>query len=185
MKINNDNVVLELHKRNPKALDFIVDIYGGLIKSIVKKTLFNFEDSGSIDECVNDVFLGIWNNIDKFHKDNSFKNWIAAIAKYKAIDYQRKLIKGLNNRNIDAIEIQVNDTVDKKLLEKETYDELLKLLSKLKSRDKEIFIRKYFNDESTKDIAAKLNVNKEVINNRLSRGRKKLREFIFSEVKKP
>ncbi|OAA84025.1 sigma-70 family RNA polymerase sigma factor [Clostridium ljungdahlii] len=185
MKINNDNVVSELHKRNPKALDFIVDIYGGLIKSIVKKTLFNFKNSGSVDECVNDVFLGIWNNIDEFHKDNSFKSWIAAIAKYKAIDYQRKLIKEWNSKNIDGIEIQINDTVDKRILEKETYDELLKLLSKLKPRDKEIFIRRYFNGESTKEIAAKLNVNKEVINNRLSRGRKKLRKIIFSEVKKP
>jgi hypothetical protein len=38
MKINNNNnVVLELHKRNSKALDFVVNTYGGLIKSIVKK----------------------------------------------------------------------------------------------------------------------------------------------------
>lgn len=97
MKINDDNVVSELQKKIPKALDFIVGIYGGLIKSIVQKTLFNFEDSGNVDECINDVFLGIWNNIDKFHKDNKLKSWIAAIAKYKAIDYQRKLLKELNN----------------------------------------------------------------------------------------
>lgn len=184
MKINNDNVVAELHKKNPKALDFIVDTYGGLIKSIVQKTLFNFEDSGNVDECINDVFLGIWNNIDKFHKDNKLKSWIAAIAKYKAIDYQRKLIKELNSENIDNLEIEDVTTVDKKLLEKENYEELLKLLSKLKPQDKEIFVRKYFNDESTKDIASSLNVNKEVINNRLSRGRKKLKELIVREVNK-
>jgi len=34
--------------------------------------------------------LAIWDNIDSFDEDkNSFKNWVAAISKYKSIDYQR------------------------------------------------------------------------------------------------
>lgn len=184
VKINNDNVISQLKKKNSKALDFIVDTYGGLIHSIVKKTLFNFENNGSVEECVNDVLLAIWNNIEKFHQNNNFKSWIAAISKYKAIDYQRKLIKVLNNQNIDAMEIKSRDTVDKELLQKENYNEMMKLLSNLKQQDREIFIRKYFNDEPSGDIAEKLNVNKEVVNNRLSRGRKKLRKIIFREVDK-
>ncbi|MGH4123422.1 MAG: sigma-70 family RNA polymerase sigma factor [Clostridium sp.] len=184
MRLNEDNVISELRKRNPKALDFIIDKYGGLIQSIVKKTLFNFEGSGSVEECMNDVFLAIWNNIDKFYKENSFKSWIAAIAKYKAIDYKRKLLKELYNENLENIEMQQEDTSDKKILEKENHEELMALLSRLKPEDKKIFILRYFNEESTKEIAEKLDVNKEVINNRLSRGRKKLRKLIFSEVNK-
>ncbi|EEP52318.1 sigma factor [Clostridium butyricum] len=35
--------------------------------------------------------LGLWNNIDKFYENKSeFKNWIAGIAKFKAIDYSLK-----------------------------------------------------------------------------------------------
>lgn len=184
VKINNDNVISQLKKKNPRALDFIVDTYGGLIHSIVKKTLFNFENNGSVEECVNDVLLDIWKNIEKFHQNNNFKSWIAAISKYKAIDYQRKLIKVLNNQDIDGMEIKSRDTVDKELLQKENYNEMMKLLSNLKQQDREIFIRKYFNDEPSGDIAEKLNVNKEVVNNRLSRGRKKLRKIIFREVDK-
>nr|WP_080600978.1 sigma-70 family RNA polymerase sigma factor [Clostridium tyrobutyricum] len=184
VKINNDNVISQLKKKNPRALDFIVDTYGGLIHSIVKKTLFNFENNGSVEECVNDVLLAIWKNIEKFHQNNNFKSWIAAISKYKAIDYQRKLIKVLNNQDIDGMEIKSRDTVDKELLQKENYNEMMKLLSNLKQQDREIFIRKYFNDEPSGDIAEKLNVNKEVVNNRLSRGRKKLRKIIFREVDK-
>ncbi|WP_039658525.1 sigma-70 family RNA polymerase sigma factor [Clostridium tyrobutyricum] len=184
MKINNDNVISQLKKKNPRALDFIVDTYGGLIHSIVKKTLFNFENNGSVEECVNDVLLAIWKNIEKFHQNNNFKSWIAAISKYKAIDYQRKLIKVLNNQDIDGMEIKSRDTVDKELLQKENYNEMMKLLSNLKQQDREIFIRKYFNDEPSGDIAEKLNVNKEVVNNRLSRGRKKLRKIIFRPASK-
>ncbi|WP_373844660.1 sigma-70 family RNA polymerase sigma factor [Clostridium sp.] len=184
MKINRDNVIFELRKRNTKALEFIVDTYGGLIKSIVVKILFNFQYSGSVEECINDIFLAIWNNIDKFHEDNSLKSFISAIARYKAIDYQRKLVKELNVKNIDDMSIKSSTYVDKKILEKEIYEELLKLLSNLKPKDKDIFIKKYFEDENTCDIAKKLNVRKEVVNNRLSRGRKKLRKIIFGEVSK-
>jgi len=184
MRLNEDNVVSELKKRNPKALDFIIDKYGGLIQSIVKKTLFNFEGSGSVEECMNDIFLAIWNNVDKFQKENSFKSWIAAISKYKAIDYKRKLIKELYNENLENIEIRQEDVSDKEILQKENREELMTLLSRLKPEDKEIFIRRYFNEESTKEIAENLEINREVVNNRLSRGRKRLRELIFSEVNK-
>jgi len=184
MRLNEDSVISELKKRNPKALDFIIDKYGGLIHSIVKKTLFNFEGSGSVEECMNDIFLAIWNNVDKFQKENSFKSWIAAISKYKAIDYKRKLIKELYNENLENIEIRQEDVSDKEILQKENREELMTLLSRLKPEDKEIFIRRYFNEESTKEIAENLEINREVVNNRLSRGRKRLRELIFSEVNK-
>lgn len=43
---------------------------------------------------MNDVLLAIWDHIDSFQPEkNSFKNWIAAIEKYKAIDYLRKYQK--------------------------------------------------------------------------------------------
>lgn len=184
MILNEDNVVCELKKKNPKALDFIVDKYGGLIYSIVKKTLFNFEGTGKIEECMNDVLLAIWNNIDKFKNVNSFKNWIGAIAKYKAIDYKRKLIKELPNENLENIEIAQEDMSPTNILNKEIRSELMDLLSNLKEEDKEIFIRRYFNEETPKEIGIKLGRNRKFINNRLSRGRKKLRKLLFSEVNK-
>ncbi|MCH3964437.1 MAG: sigma-70 family RNA polymerase sigma factor [Clostridium sp.] len=184
MKINKDNVISQLKKRNPRALDFVVDTYGGLIHSIVKKILFNFENNGGVEECINDILLAVWNNIDKYNGNSSFKSWIAAISKYKSIDYQRKLIKELKNENIDKMEIKSMNTVDEDILQKENYNEIMKLLSNLKPQDREIFILKYFNNETSGHIAEKLNVNREVVNNRLSRGRKKLRKIIFREVDK-
>ncbi|KAJ53721.1 RNA polymerase sigma-70 factor [Clostridium tetanomorphum DSM 665] len=45
MKINEENFIRYLKKKNEKALDYIIDVYGGLIKSIVKKHLYNLEQS--------------------------------------------------------------------------------------------------------------------------------------------
>lgn len=181
VKISEDNLVVELKKKNPKALDFIVDNYGGLIKAIVKKTLFRFEGSGCVDECMNDVFLAIWDNIDKFYKENSFKSWVAAIAKYKSIDYQRKLIKELHNEDIDELDLKDKSVLDSEILAKENREEMMKLLSNLKEEDKEIFMRRYFQEQSTEDIGKHMGINREAVNNRLSRGRKKLKSIILGE----
>ena len=41
MKINEKNFIKYLNLKNEKALDYLVDNYGGLIKSIVNKHLYN------------------------------------------------------------------------------------------------------------------------------------------------
>ena len=91
MRINSNNFLEQLKKENPKALDYVLDIYAPLIKGIVSRTLMPLGDCGIIDECISDVFIAIWNNSQKFKGDNiKFKSWICAIAKFKAIDYYRK-----------------------------------------------------------------------------------------------
>ena len=39
MGVNEENFILKLKKRNEKALDYVVDNYGGIIKAVVKKHL--------------------------------------------------------------------------------------------------------------------------------------------------
>lgn len=58
--------------------------------------LIKFNDDGIIEECINDVFVSVWNNSSKFkgNKDN-FRNWIGAIARFKAIDYYRNISKNV------------------------------------------------------------------------------------------
>lgn len=92
MKINENNYITELQKHNEKALLYVIDRYGGLLNSIIAKHLYAIKDCR--EECLNDVFLSIWDNICCFDaKKSSFKNWIAGIARYKSIDYLRKYIK--------------------------------------------------------------------------------------------
>lgn len=183
MHINDDNVVEQLKLGNSKALEFIVDSYGGLIKCIIQKTLFNFINSGLVEECMNDVFLAIWENCNKFSGVNSFKAWIGAIAKYKAIDYKRKYIKTLCYEDIETLGLSEDTAIDKELLEQECNKEIMDLLSKINVLDREIFIKRYFDEESTKLIAKNLNLNYSVVSNRLSRGRKKLKKILSEEVK--
>ncbi|MFH4307212.1 sigma factor, partial [Acinetobacter baumannii] len=94
MKSNEKNFIKRLQRQKEDALEFVVDTYLPLIKGITHKVLLPIQNDGLIEECINDIFLSIWNNANKFHGEpNDFKKWIAAIAKFKAIDYYRKATK--------------------------------------------------------------------------------------------
>ena len=93
MKITEENFIQQLKKRNEKALEYVINNYGWILKTVIKKHLHYLPNY--YEECMNDCLLAIWNNIDAYDvKRNSFSNWIGKIAKYKSIDYVRKYIKG-------------------------------------------------------------------------------------------
>lgn len=177
MNITNENVVTELRKRNEKALHFIIDTYGGLITSIVQKHLFSLEDMQ--EECIDDILLAVWNHIEKFDEEkNTLKNWLAAVAKYKAIDTCRKYVKRAEKDELhEGVHVATKD-----------YDvvslEMERMLDHLKKEDKEIFMKRYVEEESVEEIAESMGMKSGIIYNRLSRGRQKLRSlFLHSRAK--
>ena len=138
MKINEENFLDQLKKKNEKALDYVIDTYGWIIKSVIKKHLYNLQSVQ--DECINDVLLGLWNNIDKFDENKSeFKNWIAGIAKFKAIDYKRKYLRELDNENVDDLNITVDDSIHE-LLKNELSLEMQEMMNSLKEKDRELIV---------------------------------------------
>lgn len=176
MKVTEDNFILKLKQRDDKALEYVIDKYGWVIKSIVRKNLYNLESYQ--DECINDILLGIWNNIESFNEEKStFKNWIAGISKYKTIDYRRKYLKNLQYENIDEMEIKTEDNSHAKLIETELSNELEDMLSHLKEKDRELFLKLYVEERDIDEISEETGMNRDVIYNRVSRGKKKLRDI--------
>ncbi len=176
MKISDEKLARLTSKGNEKAFEEILRRYGGLIKAIVYYHLSNI--SMWQDDCINDVLLKIWQNIDRFNPQKStLKNWIGAVAKYRAIDYKRKycreLITGELNENI----------ADERcaLLQNEIKEEVDSLLENLSAEDREIFIQRYIMDRTVDDIARSQERTTGYIYNRLSRGRKKLRRLFAKE----
>ena len=159
MKIGEKNYIKQLRLHNEKALAYVIDEYGGLIMSVIRKHLFYLPEKQ--EECFDDVLLKIWQNIESFDENKStFRNWAAAVAKYQAIDYLRSY---------------------RKELEKEINSEVEKMLECLKPKDRELFYKLYVEEKSMKQISCETGIKQEVIYNRLSRGRKKLRRNILEE----
>lgn len=152
----------------------LIDEYGGFITFIVRKylgSLKNYEE-----ECIDDVLLDIWNNINSFDENKStFKNWIGSIAKYKAINYKKKYIREIN---LCDIEESSSSYEDKNLVNLEIQQEIEDLLSNLKEKDRDIFRKYYLEDVSLEIIATEVNTSVDNLYNRISRGRNKIKRSI-------
>lgn len=167
--MNDEEMVCEIIKRNETAFEEFLVRYGGLVKSIVRyhlKSLPMWQE-----DCINDVCFALWKNIKSFDPDkNSLKNYVAAVAKYKAIDYKRKYIRSLSTEELPE---QIAD--DNEAVKREIQEDTEELLAALSPEDREIFIRRYINGEDVEYIALSTRRNQAQIYNRLSRGRRRLK----------
>lgn len=72
MQITEDNFIEQLKNKNEKALEHVIDNYGWILKSVIKKHLFYLPDYH--EECLNDCLMSIWENISYYDpKKSSFK----------------------------------------------------------------------------------------------------------------
>ena len=167
-----DEVIIKyIKKKKEKGMELLIDNYRGIITAVVRRHLScirNYEE-----ECVDDVLMSIWDNIKSFDgSKNTFKNWICAISKYKAIDYKRKYLSKIEYVNMS----EEMYYVDQELLKSEVEEEVNDILSHLNESDRRLFKEHYLKGEPLEKIAIKNNVKVSNLYNRLSRGRKKIRE---------
>lgn len=169
--LEDELIIKYIKKGKEKVIEMLIDSYRGLITAVVRKhlgILINYEE-----ECVSDVLLSIWDNIKSFdYNKNTFKNWVCAISKYKAIDYKRKYLSRIETVGMTK-EIYYIDT---ELMKSEIEEDVKEILSYLNERDRELFTKHYLEGEDLESIAIKTNTKVSNLYNRLSRGRNKIRK---------
>ena len=180
MRIGEHNFIQQLQLHNEKALLYVIDEYGSLLMSIIRKQLFGVPHRQ--EECFNDVLLKIWQHISDYDESkNTFKNWAAAIARYRAIDYLRQYQRELATVDIENAVIVKEDRILAKMIEKEISEEVEMMLDSLKPSDRELFMKLYVEEKSMEQVSQETGMKKEVIYNRLSRGKEKLRKQFHME----
>lgn len=181
MKSTEKNFIRRLKRRKEDAIEYVIDTYMPVVKAVVYKVLGPTE--ADYDECISDVFLAVWERAGQFEGDPAeFKKWICMVAKYKAIDEYRRVMKRKGREHEMGDLSFIQDHQDK-LLEKEEQEELLLAMSQLNEMDRDIFTMKYFLDMSNGEIAESLHVTKASVDNRLYRGKKKLSAVLKNEWK--
>ena len=176
MRSNSKNFVRRLQKQKEDALEYVIEQYSSLVNAIAYKVLSGISKD-AIDDCVNDVFLAVWQNAGQFKGEpEDFKKWIGMMTKYKAIDIFRKLEKQLAREHGDDLLDQKSsgEDVQEQLITKEENKDLLLAISKLEELDRDIFMMKFYLQLSNVEIAEALHLSKAAVENRLYRGKKKL-----------
>jgi RNA polymerase sigma-70 factor (ECF subfamily) len=122
-------------------------------------------------DVANEVFYEVWQKIAAYQPERSrLITWLLLISRSRAIDHKRKLNKrSLEEKPVDEQELAIEESP----LTKETF---LGFIEDLEALDQRIFLLYYFYQESPETIAEQTDLNVSAIYNRLSRGRKRLKE---------
>ena len=174
MKANENNLVDLMKKRREEGILYVIETYGGLLSAIVRKRLFTAPDR--VEECMNDIFLGIWRNIDCFDETKgSFEGWAAGVARLQAIDTLRKMKREFQTVPIEDIEIPQEDTAFRELTQQELSKETEEILGCLSEKDQELFRRIFIDEEEPEAAGKALGISRDNVYVRIFRGKQKIR----------
>ena len=174
------NLIIEIKNQNEDALRYIIEKYGGLVRSVINKHLYLLIEEQQ--ECFDDVFLNVWEHINSFdERQNSFKNWIAGIARYKSIDYLRRYRKRFEDVALPE-NVAVEDQELLRLIDREISEETEAILQCLKPEDRDLFEKLYIEEMSMEAVCESFQTNQNVIYKRISRARKRIRERFPEKV---
>lgn len=167
--ITEENFIYELQRKNEDALEFVVKNYGGLLKAVIHRILYDYPQDA--EECLYDAILKIWEHSDSYSGRGTFGSWAAAIAKYAALNRLKVLKRLAPMADID--ELPIADHAG--LTGNDLFDGIFtELISCLNEDDKALFIRIFWQGERVDEAAKRLGKPKSVLYNRISRGKRKI-----------
>ena len=161
-----------------KGLVQLMDTYMGLVYTIVRNKLRTICSKEDIEECVSTVFYEFYKQRDSIDLNKgTIKSYLCVIAKRRAIDLYRENTKSFNN-TVQSANSTIEPDSGEIIPDIETRYVLIEAIKKLGSPDSEIFIRKYYLGQSTKNIAQVFGIKENTIDKKVSRGLIKLRESL-------
>ena len=180
--MDDDKIVTLFWKREERAVSETMDKYGKLFYSLVFGLLRRHEDT---EECVNDTYVRLWNNIPPEQPDN-LGAYGCRVARNLALDR----IKA-ESREKRAHSQVVLDELAECIPSGESADGIVnsvavsraitRFLSTQSPQKRIIFMRRYFYMDTSRDIAVLLHVTEASVKMTLSRMRKKFREYLKKE----
>lgn len=173
MQKTKDRQLLQTVRRNPQeGLEEILALYGGTLQALVRRIL---QDPRDAEECLSDVLVQCWRMAERLEEQEiNLKGWLIVTARNKAIDQYRRLRKEAAVPLPEDFELMAEELLESDRSEAE--DLMADLVDELEAPDREIFIRRYYGLQSSREIGRALQMEEHAVNVRLSRGRARLKQ---------
>ena len=181
--MEDSKIIDQLFDRTESALTEVQNKYGRLCYKLAYNILGNASDT---EECVNDAYLGLWNSIPP-NRPESLRAYLCRIVRNLSLKKYQYNSAAKRNSSMDValeeLEGCLNSSMDveKQIVEKELSGEIEKFMSQLKQTDRVIFMRRYYFMDSYADIAAATGMTEKNVSVKLTRIRKKLRDYLVQQ----
>lgn len=162
-----------LMQRDEKDYQLLIQQYGKLCWAVAASVLSNSPSSRmDIEELISDVFFRFWQHPEKYDPERgSLKNYLALVTKSMALNKLKKI----QRESALPLEESWKGAVPEAAAD---WQDLYEAIKELEEPTREIMIRRYFYNEKPAAIRQKLRLSEKEVDNRLYRGKKKLRSLL-------
>jgi len=172
--VEEHEILTGLLKGDQLALNALMNVYITAVYTLCSSILGGAGTTEDIEECTSDVFFMAWKSVDKY---DTHRAKLRTIAKYVALERRRTLMLKVNQLpfNEEIISLKIQETMFSTIEARET---LQSALITLTVQERELIYRRYFLDESIKDLVSCYGSTRQAIDNRLWRAKKSLKNFL-------
>ena len=177
----DDSEIIDLFfERSEQAIVELSKKYGNLCKNISDNIL---NDPLDVEECVNDVYLGVWNSIPP-QRPKPLLAYVCRIVRNLSIKrYHFNTAEKRNSKYSLALdefeECIAAPSCDEANQETAALDEMIDgFLSKLSKDNRVMFMRRYWFSDPIPEIAELFDTTEHNVSARLCRIRKKIRDYL-------
>lgn len=158
-----------------KAFDMLYyHFYDRLFSFVFGLVKIRTESEGIVQE----VFIKTWQSRNQLKKHSSFESFLFTVAYNATISLLRK--KATEQKYIEyikSIQVEVESpTIDEKMDLEKLNHSINEVIDKLPTRQKEVFKLKYFEDYSYKQIAEKLQISVNTVENHIVKSHRFLKQ---------
>jgi len=136
------------------------------------------------EDLMQDIFVKVFKNLPKLKEINSFKPWLFSIAVNRVRDYHRKkrILVFLGDKS-DGIggetaihEIHENPQAYRQIIRREFWEHVGRFVKKLGRREQEVFLLRFLDQLSIKEITQILNKSESTVKTHLYRALHRFKE---------
>jgi len=137
------------------------------------------QDSDDLDDICQDIFIKVYENLDKFRHDAPFEHWISRIAIRTCYDALRKRRRERGNVPLDEIHYQIAAESGEDFMAAEHARTLLeKGMAELKPAERLVITLLELEEKSVKEVAQLAGWSETNVKVRAFRARQKLKRFL-------
>lgn len=180
-----DKRIIELlFARSETALSEIVTKYGACCRDVALRIL---KDRGDAEECLNDTWLAVWNNVPP-ERPKDLCAYLCGITRNTAVEKLRASTAEKRGGGETPLVVEElgeclagSRSAEDECVSNELKVALERFYKTLSAKERNIFFSRYFHFYPVSDIAAAFHTTDNYVKTVLMRTRKKLKNFLEKE----
>lgn len=160
-----------------RALGKLYDKYWMQLLSIAMNRL---NGAGEAEECVQDVFIGIWKRRDSLTITQSFNAYLSTAIKNQVYNRLAQRYTKKNNLQLGLQSEIAYETADSALLTKDLSELIDQAVSTLPKKCQIVYLMSRQEGISNKDIAKKLNISEKTVEGHITKALQAIRKYLPS-----